>query len=141
MNGFNELKIHITGHREGEGIASFGNGDGYYGMYRADKRHGRGVYTWEDGNEYDGMFQEDVRHGFGILKRTYKLPNKQGKPNGENFSRKEVFIGGYSEDGRFGGGWVIYSKESKHGQKLSVDIGTWKGKWLMRLGEVFFSLY
>ena len=69
------------GRFNGQGAASWANGDRYEGDWRNDKRHGRGIRTWANGGRYKGEYRNDKPNGQGAPRfgkwRTFLRPVAQ----------------------------------------------------------------
>jgi antitoxin component YwqK of YwqJK toxin-antitoxin module len=52
---------------DGNGIATFKNGDRYAGYFKSGKRDGTGTYIWADGDRYEGEWKDDLKDGIGTF--------------------------------------------------------------------------
>jgi len=50
---------------EGQGTATFANGDSYQGAFALGKIDGKGTWTTRDGSSYAGQWRDGKRHGVG----------------------------------------------------------------------------
>jgi len=66
-NGDKYVGEFKDGKPNGQGTDTFVNGDKYVGEYKDDKKNGQGTFTWADGHKYEGTFKDDNLNGPGIL--------------------------------------------------------------------------
>lgn len=91
----------LLGAREGEGKATYPNGDTYTGEYVGGKREGQGTYVYaEKGWRYTGGFRAGLRHGLGEMQYgkgvRYHGHWAGGKRSGQGtmyYANKDIYTG------------------------------------------------
>jgi hypothetical protein len=116
VGGFND------GKKNGQGTATFANGDKYVGEYKDGKFNGEGTYTYDNGNsKYVGEFKDGEFNGQGTI--TYDHGGKfvgefkDGKLDGQGTNtlpNGEKYFGGFRDNKFNGEGTYTYSDGSKY---------------------------
>ena len=64
-NGDKYIGDYVNGKMEGQGTYTYKNGDKYVGAYKNDKKEGQGTYTWSHGDKYVGACKNGKMEGQG----------------------------------------------------------------------------
>ena len=86
------------GHRQGQGVTTYRNGDTYSGTYENDRRHGLGDLAKANGRRYVGEFVHGRRQGKGEM--TF--------PNGDKYT------GDWNEGRRTGHGLYLFANGNRY---------------------------
>ena len=125
---FSDLKYEgdiSNGFREGNGKATYTNGDIYEGEWKNNIRKGRGKMTYTNGDIYEGNWKNNVKEGIG--KMTYPSDDiyegewKNGNIEGNGtytWKNGDIYRGEWKNNKIDGSGTCIW-----------VNGNTYKGEW------------
>lgn len=154
------------GQPQGEGKATFANGDIYEGDWELGSLSGKGTYNWTDGDIYVGDWDGNERHGQG--RQTYadgsiyegswdkgvwqgrgKLTDAKGVYNGNWIEGKRTgkgtqkykgggeYVGKWEEDQRDGEGEMLYANGARYRGMWYNDRREGEGKMWWNNGKFY----
>ena len=131
--------VKLLGAREGDGEATFPNGDTFKGAFEGGARSGSGVYTYaspppEEGEEpkppvatYDGRWTGGAKSGVGMMTYAdgakYQGTFADGKYQGQGtmfYANGDIYTGEWSEGKKDGAGTYIFKASA------TKVAGVWK---------------
>ncbi len=106
---------------EGNGKATYDNGDSYNGRFVNGQSHGKGTYTWKNGSYYSGNWKNGKYHGYG------KLSLKNG----------EYYSGNWTNSNRSGYGEQIHSTGDKYVGYYKNNLRNGTGTYTWKNGNYY----
>ena len=114
------------GFAEGQGSATYANGDVYEGEWKSDRREGHGTCKYSSGEWYEGMWKADKRDGNGIARYVsgdkYDGDWRFGKREGKGRAT-------YASGDGYEGEWKADKKQG-FGTFWSASGEVYEGQWL-----------
>lgn len=115
-----------SGHKHGQGVFEYDNGDIYDGGWADGYQSGQGTFTFSNGEKYIGQFKHGKFHGMGHYwyqdTSEYEGEYVKGKPGGRGYRR-------YANGDEYEGDWVANMHDGQGTKLWAADNTRYDGQW------------